>query len=309
MTEENWVISTAHRALAFGTPLLWASLGEIYAERAGVINLGVEGMMLLGALGAFVTAYSTGQPWLGLGVAAVVGGLAALLHAFVVITLRANQYVSGLALTMFGLGLAGLLGRGWEGLPLRTPLAKISLPGLASLPVVGPAWFTQHSPVTYLGVLTAVLLWLLLYYTRWGIIMRSVGEAPAVADALGIRVVLVRYVCVVFGGALAGLAGGYLSVVYLPAWTEGLTAGMGWIALALAIFAAWDPLKAIAGALFFGALYHLSFRLQVWVAAELLKLLPYVCTIAALTLVALGKTRVQQGAPAALGRPYIRGEA
>ena len=307
--EESWVISTAHRALAFGTPLLWASLGEIYAERAGVINLGVEGMMLLGAFGAFVTAYATGQPWLGLGVAVAVGGLAALVHAFVVITLRANQYVSGLALTMLGLGLAGLLGRGWEGLPLRTPLMNISLPGLASLPVVGSAFFTHHSPVTYLSLLCAVLLWMVLYYTRWGIIMRSVGEAPAVADALGIRVALVRYLSVVFGGALAGMAGGYLAVVYLPAWTEGLTAGMGWIALALAIFAAWNPLNAIAGALFFGALYHLSFRLQIWVAAELLKLLPYVYTIVALTVVACGKRRSRHGAPAALGRPYIRGEA
>lgn len=308
MNEESWIVSTLSRSLAFSTPLLWGSLGEIYAERAGVINLGVEGMMILGAFFAFAVAYTTGSPTLGILVAAAVGGMAALLHAFVVITLRANQYVSGLALTMLGLGLAGLLGRGWEGLPLTTPLPDATLPWLASLPILGPALFTQQSILTYLGLLVAVLLWFVLSHTRWGIIIRSVGESPATADALGVHVILVRYLSVVFGGILAGIAGGFLSVAYLPAWTEGITAGMGWIALALAIFAAWDPLKAIGGAMLFGALYHLSFRLQAWVAPELLKLMPYFCTIVVLVLVACGKTHRRQGAPTALGRPYVRGE-
>ncbi len=308
MNEAHWIVSMLSRALAFGTPLLWGALGEIYAERSGVINLGVEGMMILGAFAAFAVAYTTGNPTLGLLMAAVVGGVAALLHAFVVITLRANQYVSGLALTMLGLGLAGLLGRGWEGLPLTTPLPSVSIPGLSSLPVLGPALFMQQSPLTYLGLCLAVLLWFVLSHTRWGIIIRSVGESPAAADALGVHVSLVRYVSVGFGGVCAGVAGGFLSVAYLPSWTEGVTAGMGWIALALAIFAAWDPLKAIGGALLFGALYHLSFRLQVWVAPELLKLMPYACTIAVLAVMALGKSPRWHGAPAALGRPYVRGE-
>lgn len=308
MNDELWIVSILSRSLAFGTPLLWGSLGEIYAERAGVINLGVEGMMILGAFTAFAVAYITAQPLLGLLAAAAVGGIAALLHAFVVITLRANQYVSGLALTMLGLGLAGLLGRGWEGLPLPTPLADVSVPWLAQLPILGPALFTKQSILTYLGLFLAVLLGFVLSGTRWGIIIRSVGEAPAAADALGINVARVRYVCVGVGGVLAGVAGGFLSVSYLPAWTEGMTAGMGWIALALAIFAAWAPLKAIGGALLFGALYHLSFRLQTWVVPELLQLLPYACTMGVLVVAALGKTRRGQGAPAALGQPYVRGE-
>jgi general nucleoside transport system permease protein len=308
MEGESWLVSTLSRALAFSTPLLWGALGEIYAERAGVINLGIEGMMILGAFVAFAVAHNTGNPGLGLLGAAAVGSLAALLHAFVVITLRANQYVSGLALSMVGLGSAGLLGRGWVGLPLPVPLADLSLPGLATLPLVGPALFTSQSPLTYLGVLLAVVLWLVLYCTRWGLVLRSTGEAPAAADALGVSVTGVRYLAVVFGGALAGIAGGFLSVAYRPAWTEGMTAGMGWIAIAIVIFAAWNPLRALGGALLFGALYHLAFRLQAWMAPELLRMLPYACTIVVLTLNALGKHRHWQGAPEALGLPYVRGE-
>jgi ABC-type uncharacterized transport system permease subunit len=308
MHEASWVVSTLSRALAFGTPLLWGALGEIYAERAGVINLGVEGMMILGAFFAFAVAQTTGNPMLGVLTAAAVGGLAACLHAFVSITLRANQYVSGLALTMLGLGLAGLLGRGWEGSPLQVPLPDVSLPWLSGLPVLGPALFAEQSMLTYLGLVLAVVLWFVLFHTRWGIVIRSVGESPTAADALGVHVTLVRYLSVVFGGVLAGVAGGFLSVAYLPSWTEGMTAGMGWIALALTIFAAWDPLKAIAGAFLFGVLYHLSFRLQTWIAPELLQLMPYACTIVVLAVTALRKSSHRQGAPAALGRPYVRGE-
>jgi simple sugar transport system permease protein len=308
MEGDGWLVSTLSRALAFSTPLLWSALGEIYAERAGVINLGVEGMMLLGAFVAFAAAHSTGNPGLGLLGAAAVGSLAALLHAFVVITLRANQYVSGLALTMVGSGSAGLLGRGWVGLPLPVPLADVSIPGLATLPLVGPALFTSQSLLTYLGVLLAVVLWFVLYQTRWGLVLRSTGEAPAAVDALGVSVAGVRYLAVVFGGALAGLAGGFLSVAYRPAWTEGMTAGMGWIAIAIVIFAAWNPLRALGGALLFGALYHLAFRWQAWMAPELLRMLPYACTIVVLTLSALGKGRHWQEAPEALGLPYVRGQ-
>ena len=308
MNEESWLLSILGRATAFGTPLLWASLGEICAERSGVINLGVEGMMILGAFAAFAVAYATGMPWLGVLAAALVGGLAALLHAGMSITLRANQYVSGLALTMLGLGLAGLLGRGWEGRPLLHALPDMTLPGLSHIPILGPALFTDQSPLTYLAFLMAIALWLLLTHTRWGIVIRSVGEAPAAADALGLPVFLTRYLCVVFGGMLAGVAGSFLSIAYLPAWTTGITGGMGWVALALTIFAAWDALKAIGAALLFGALYHLSFRLQTWVAPELLKLMPYVCTIAVLMIAAMGKSRRGSSAPEALGRPYIRGE-
>jgi ABC-type uncharacterized transport system permease subunit len=303
----SWLISTVSRALAFGVPLLWGTLGEIYAERAGVVNLGVEGMMILGAFTAFAVTQNTGNPGLGLLCAAGVGGLAALFHAFLTVTLRANQYVSGLALSMFGLGLAGLLGRGWEGKPLGTPLPSLTIPGLSKIPVLGPMLFQDQTILTYIGILLAFVLWLLLFRTRWGVAIRSVGENPATADALGINVTLVRYLCVIFGGLLAGVGGGYLSVAYRPSWTEGMTAGMGWIVIALTIFAAWDPLQAVWGAFFFGALYHLSYRLQAYVSPELLKVMPYLFAIVVLALSGFRGRRYRR-APGALGLPYVRGE-
>lgn len=285
----EWLGSTSSRALIYGTPLLIAALGEIYAERAGVVNLGVDGMMTLGAFFGYAVAHVSGSPELGLCVAAVAGGLAALLHAFVSVTLRANQYVSGLALGMFGLGLAGLLGRGWEGIPLERSLPELST-------------------VTFLGLGLAIVLWGVLYHTRWGIVLRSVGEAPEAADTMGINVFLVRYLAVIFGGVMAGLAGGYLSVAYRPSWTEGMTEGMGWIAIAIAIFAGWNPLNAIGGALLFGAMFHLSFRLQAWIQPEILKSMPYVFTVLALVLMAGRKARQRRGTPEALAVPYVRGE-
>lgn len=307
LPEDAWLLSILGRALAFSTPLLWATLGEVIAERSGVVNLGVEGMMLLGALGGFVVAQSTGQPWLGLAAAALVGALAAALHGLVTVTLRANQYVAGLALTMLGSGLSGLLGRSWEGLPLRAPLHDVTWPALATLPVLGPLFFVQHNPLTYLGLAVAVVLWIGLYATRWGLAIRAVGECPAAADAQGISVALVRYSSVMFGGAMAGIAGGFLSLAALPAWTQNMTAGLGWIAVALTIFAAWHPLLAIGGAWCFGVLYHVSFRLQSLFAPELLKMLPYAATIVVLALAAWVKAGRWHRAPAALGQPYRRG--
>lgn len=304
----SWLESTVSRALAVGVPLLWGTLGEIYAERAGVVNLGVEGMMILGAYAGFAVAQTAKNPGLGLLAAAVVGGLAALWHAFLTVTLRANQYVSGLALTLFGLGLAGLLGRGWEGKPLEVPLGTITVPGLSEVPVLGPMLFRDQTILAYLGIFLAVALGVLLFGTRWGIVIRSVGESPATADSLGIDVGLVRYLCVALGGLLAGVGGGYLSVAYRPSWTEGMTAGMGWIVIALTIFASWNPLRAIWGAFFFGALYHLSFRLQAYVSPELLKMMPYAFAILVLAVSGLGRGRRRGGAPGALGLPYIRGE-
>jgi simple sugar transport system permease protein len=264
-------------------------LGEVYAERSGVVNLGVEGMMVLGAFAAFAVAQSTGHPYLGLLLAAGAGAGAAMLHAVLVISLRANQYVSGLALTMFGLGLSALLGRRWEGLPLMTTLPEISL-------------------LTYGGLAMAIVLWFILYHTRWGIVLRSAGEAPAAVDSLGVNVFLVRYLAVTFGGALAGIGGGLLSVAYRPSWTEGVTVGLGWIAISIAIFASWDPIRAVAGAFLFGALFHLSFRLQTWVAPEPLQMMPFAFTILVLTLASARRRTGVQGPPEALGLPYLRGE-
>ncbi|HIC95058.1 TPA: ABC transporter permease [Candidatus Bipolaricaulota bacterium] len=305
---ETWLIGTIGRALAYGTPLLLGTLGEIYAERSGVLNLGVEGMMIMGAFTAFATTYTTGDPWLGLLVAACVGGGFSLIHAFVSITIRANQIVSGLALTMLGLGLAGILGRGWEGKPLPVTLPTITVPYLSEIPGIGPSLFTGQNGLVYLAVGLAFFLWFVLYKTRIGISIRAVGEDPATADAMGVDVFRTRYLCVLLGGLLAGLGGGYLSVAYRPAWTEGMTAGMGWIVIALTIFSFWNPLLGLAGAYFFGALYHLSYRLQPWTSPELLKAMPYAFAILVLALVARGTLRRRMSAPAALCQPYVRGE-
>jgi simple sugar transport system permease protein len=305
---ETWIITTFSRSLAYGTPLLLGTLGEIYAERSGVLNLGVEGMMIMGAYSAFTTAYITGNPWLGLLVAAVVGGAFSLIHAFTCVTLKANQVVSGLSLTMLGLGLSGMFGRGWEGKPLPVSISKITVSGLSKIPLLGPILFEGQNLIVYLSILLVPLLWYVLYRTRIGITIRSVGESPATADSLGINVNRVRYICVLIGGVLAGVAGGYLSVAYRPAWTEGMTAGIGWIVIALTIFAFWNPVYGMLGAYLFAALYHLSYRLQPWVSPELLKAMPYAFAILVLIFVSRGTLQKRMGAPAALTLPYTRGE-
>lgn len=306
--EMELLTSTLARALAFGTPLLLAALGEIVAERAGVVNLGVEGMMMLGAVAGFIAAQTTGSLLLGLGAALLVGMLAAGLHAFLAVILLSNQYISGLALTIGGAGLANLLGRDWVGRPLAEPMKFVTVPVLADIPILGPALFVDQYPLTYAALLLALIIWLVLFRTRLGLTLRTVGEAPAAADTSGVSVRLVRFLAVTFGGAMAGLGGAYLSLAYRPAWGENITNGMGWIALGLAILALWHPLRAIPAALLFGAFFTLSFRLQNVLPPELLTLLPYLVTVLALTLIALMGGRRSVGAPEALGTPYRRGE-
>jgi len=306
--ELDLVVTTLARALAFSTPLLWAALGEIVVERAGVVNLGVEGMMILGALAGFVVAQTTGDPWLGLLAAMAAGGLTAALHAFFSVLLRANQYVSGLALTIFGLGLSGLIGRSWVGRPLTNPMEFVDVPILESIPLLGPALFQGQYALSWLGLLAAIALWFVLHHTRLGLTIRTVGENPAAADAAGVRVLTVRIWTVIFGGVMAGVAGGFLSLAYRPSWGQGMTNGLGWIALALAIFALWDPLRAIFAALLFGTFFTLSFSLQAYFAPQLLTMMPYLFTILALTVIALRKGAGAFGAPEALGEPYSRGE-
>ncbi len=305
---EAWLISVLARAVAYGTPLLFATLGEIYAERSGVLNLGIEGMMIMGALSAFVVGYSTGHPWLGVLVGAAVGGAFSLIHAFASVTLKANQVVSGLALTMLGLGLSGVLGRNWVGLPLFTPLRQVTVPGLSAIPVIGPGVFTDQYLLVYIAMLLVPTLWYILFHTRIGITIRAVGEAPATADSLGVNVARVRYLCVLVGGILAGMAGAYLSLGYRPSWTEGMTGGMGWIVIALTIFAFWNPVQGLLGSYLFAALYFLSYRLQAWVSPALLKAMPYLFAILILILVSRGSLRKRLGAPTALMLPFTRGE-
>jgi ABC-type uncharacterized transport system permease subunit len=305
---ESWLISTFARALAYGTPLLLGTLGEIYAERAGVLNLGIEGMMIMGAYFAFLVSCKTGHPWLGIFVASVVGGLFSLIHAFASITLKANQVVSGLALTMLGLGLAGVMGRSMVGTPLLTSLLRITVPGLSAIPIIGPGFFTRQNLLVYITMFLVPILWYILFHTRVGITIRAVGESPETADSLGVNVACVRYLCVVVGGIFAGIAGAYLSVGYRPAWTEGMTGGIGWIIIALTIFAFWNPIYGLLGSYFFAGLYHLSYRLQAWISPELLKAMPYAFAIIILIMVSRGTLKKKRGAPAALTIPYTRGE-
>ncbi len=306
--ELELLTTTLARALAFGTPLLLAALGEVIAERAGVVNLGVEGMMMLGAVAGFIVASLTGSLPLAVLAAMLAGALAAALHGVLAVVLLANQFVSGLALTIGGVGLANLLGKAWVGKPLAAPMREFEVPLLADVPVLGKAFFQGQYGLTYLSLLLAVALWLALFRTRPGLTLRTVGEAPAAADTAGLSVRLVRFVAVVIGGAFAGLAGSYLSLAYRPAWGENITNGMGWIALGLTILALWHPLRAVPAALLFGAFFTLSFRLQNVLPPELLTLLPYLVTVLALTLIAWRGGRGAVGAPEALGNPYRRGE-
>ncbi|MEM2686570.1 MAG: ABC transporter permease [Candidatus Bathyarchaeia archaeon] len=290
-----------------GTPLLLSALGEIYAERSGVLNLGVEGMMALGAVFAFYSTLLTKEPLFGLIVAILAGLALASIHAFVSISIRSNQIVSGLALSMLGIGLSSLIGKSLIGIPLKQTIRRFEVPILKDIPIIG-GFFVQDY-LTYASYLMVLLLWFILFKTKIGVYVRMVGENPRVADTMGINVSVVRYICTLLGGALAGLSGAYLSIYYTPAWIEGMTAGQGWIALALVIFSAWNPLYAVAGSYLFGGIRVLQYRLQPYgFSPPLLQTLPYISTIVVLVIFSSSRLRRRLGAPSALGKPYYRGE-
>jgi len=300
-----------------GTGLLYATIGEIITERAGILNLGVEGMMIMGAVSGFAAAFHTGSAWAGVVAAILVGGLLALIHAFLTISLRADQTVSGLALTIFGTGLSSFLGQrlGPGGIPLVGQVGpsfeQLDLPGLAQLPLLGPVLFRQDILV-YLLYGFIPLSWYLLYKTRPGLHLRAIGESPHTADAMGVNVISLRYLYTVMGGMLVGLGGAHLSLAYTPGWTENLTSGRGWIAIALVIFATWDPARAVVGALLFGGVNAIQFRLQAagaTIPAAFLNMLPYAFTVIVLVLITWWEAfRKRVGPPAALGLPYMREE-
>jgi general nucleoside transport system permease protein len=318
---DSLLVTVLAQAVLYGTPLLYAALGELLAERSGVLNLGVEGMMLFGAaVGYWVTQTVDGPPATVLTLAALasaVGGAAmAAIHAFLTITLRANQIVSGLALTIFagGLGLSAYFGTevGLADLPPKFQFASLDVLGLADLPVLGPILFDQ-SALVYASWVVTLLVGLYLGRTRLGLNVRAVGEAPASADAMGINVALYRYAHVLAGGAFAGVGGACYSLSITAGWTVGdtLVNGAGWIAIALVIFAFWRAELCLVGAYLFGALSALPFALQarnVDVAPEFLYALPYVTTIVVLVVVSTGLAKRRLGAPAALGVPYVREE-
>nr|WP_204368203.1 ABC transporter permease [Nitrincola lacisaponensis] len=287
------------------TPILLAAIGELVVEKAGVLNLGVEGMMIMGACVGFIVAVNTGSPLMGF-IGAALGGIAlSLLFALLTQALMTNQVASGLALTLFGLGLSALLGQKYVGItPPRTP--KLDLGPLSEIPFFGRALFS-HDIMVYLTLALVAAVWWFLKYARAGMILRAVGENHDAAHALGYHVKRVRVLAIMFGGACAGLGGAYLSLIRVPQWTEGMTVGIGWIALALVVFASWRPWRAMAGAYLFGGIVVLQLNLQaagVKIPVEYLSMSPYLITIAVLVFISSGKARGALNAPGSLNRPF-----
>ncbi len=296
------------------TPLLIAAMGELVVERSGVLNLGVEGMMIMGAVTGFGVSVMTGSPWLGVLAAIVVGALFSLLFGFLTLTLVTNQVATGLALTLLGLGLAGMIGEAFVGLPgiklanmPDQPVVGFIFSWLSQLPYVGRLLFGQD-PIFYISILlTAGVAWFL-FRTRAGLTLRSVGDNHVSAHALGINVIGIRYLAVLFGGACAGLAGGFLSLVYTPQWIETMSAGRGWIALALVVFASWRPWRVLAGAYLFGSVSIGQLHAQalgIGFPSQLLSSLPYLATIVVLVLISRNKRLTMINTPASLGQPFV----
>ncbi len=304
---EEIIISVAQRTLVAGTPLLLGTVGEIICERSGILNLGVEGVMAVGAVSAFIVTHYTGNPWLGLCAAILAGMLISIVHAFASVSLQSNQVVSGLALTMLGLGIAGLLGKPYVGKPLAVKIDVLPIPVLADIPFVGPVLFKQ-SPFFYLAIVLAIGAWFILEHTLIGIRVRSTGENPKATETQGVNIALIRYWSVIIGGAFSAMAGAHLSISYSKSWIEGMTAGRGWIVIALTIFALWNPLRAIIGAFLFGGIFVLQYLLQpVGISPNFLAMLPYMATLLVLLVGGL-RDRRRLNAPAMLAEPYRRGE-
>lgn len=307
MVDPGFVATLIASSIRAGTPLLYATLGEILTERSGILNLGLEGIMITGAFTGFAVSLATGSPWLGVLCGGLAGMALALVHAFFSITLRANQSITGLMLVLLGLGITGFLGRNYIG-EVAFYINPIRIPVLSDIPYIGEILFS-HDPLAYLAIILAALMWFILFRTRYGLEIIAAGEKPEAADSMGVNVDRVRYLSTLFGGFLVGIGGAYLSLAYAKLWTEGMTAGRGWICLALVIFSGWTPQRAILGAYLFGGLDVLSFKLQatgIELSYHLMKMVPYVVTIIVL-LFSVVRKRAAFGAPAALGIPYVRG--
>lgn len=304
----NFWINALSTGVVLGTPLAYAALGELIAERAGIVNLGVEGMMLIGAVVGFIVSLKTGSVAAGFLLAAVAGGILAAVHGIMTINLRTNQIVMGLTLTLLGTGLSSYIGNNYGYKALSHTLSPVKIPLLDKIPWIGRIFF-QHDVMVYLAPVVIVVVGLIITRTRWGLWLRATGESPAAADAAGVPVFVVRHAAVAIGGMLAGIAGAYLSVVYTRSWSDQMTAGRGWIAIALVIFASWRPLLVLPGAMLFGFIDALNFQLQakgVSVPSQYLSMMPYVFTLVVLALVWTRQRRRNWGMPLALGNPYER---
>ena len=291
--------------LAAGTPLVFAALGELIVEKSGVLNLGVEGMMLVGAIASFIVAAKTGAPWLGLCAGALAAAALSLIFAVIALTLRANQVATGLALSLFGIGLSAFVGRPYMSVVIEG-IRPLAVRGIADFPVFGKLIF-GHNPLVYVSIALFIVVHAFLYRTRAGLVLRAVGEAPQSARAIGYPVMTIRYAAVLFGGACAGVGGAFLAVAYTPSWVEGMTAGRGWIALALVVFATWKPWRVMLGAYLFGSVTLAQFQAQaagIELPSQLLATLPYLATIIVLAAISRDETAIRLNAPASLGKTY-----
>jgi simple sugar transport system permease protein len=304
--EYSFLLAALATAIRAGTPLLYAALGAILHERAGVLNLGLEGLMLVGAVSGFLAAVQTHSLMTAILVVMVAGGVMGILLALLVVGLRVNQVVAGLALTVFGTGLSAYLGKAVIGVPSPVSFKPFGINVLQRIPFFGPVLF-QHDILVYGSYLIVPILWWILFHTRLGLSLRAVGEEPAAADAMGVDVTHLRYTATIVGGMLTALGGAYLSLAYTPTWIENMVAGRGWISLALVVFSGWNPVLAALGAYLFGGVDSLGFRLQAsgytTVPSFFLRMMPYVLTVVLLIVVTPSKI---SGIPRALGVPYRR---
>ena len=301
----DWLIPALLTIVTAATPLVFAAVGEVVVEKAGVLNLGVEGMMIIGAIAAFATAVSTGSEVLAILAGAGAGVLIAISFGVLTVYLQSNQVATGLALTIFGLGLSALIGHSYVGKTFDG-LAKLNIPGISDIPIIGPVLF-GHDALVYLSVVSVAIVAWVLTRTRTGLLIRAVGENHDAAHSIGYSVTLVRMGAIMFGGAMAGIGGAYLSISYTPLWVENMTAGRGWIALALVVFASWKPWRAFFGAYLFGGITIIQLYAQgmgVEVSAQFLSMLPYIATILVLVIISRDSARARLDAPACLGKNF-----
>ncbi len=305
MSEFDWIVPVILTVITAATPLVFAGIGELVTEKSGVLNLGVEGMMVVGAVAAFVTATLTQNYFLAIAVAALAGAFMAFLFGILTLSLMANQVATGLALTLFGVGLSALIGQDFVGTPVDA-IAKLDIPGLTDLPVVGPILFGQD-PLVYLSIaMVAGVSWFL-YRTKAGLILRAVGDSHNAAHSIGYSVIGIRYLAIMFGGAMSGIGGAYLSLAYTPMWAENMTAGRGWIALALIVFATWKPGLVLVGAYMFGGITILQLHAQAAgldLPSQILSMLPYLATVIVLVLISKDESRIRKHAPACIGKIF-----
>jgi len=303
----NLISAILFATLVAGTPLIIVALGELISEKAGVLNLGAEGTMAMGAVAGFAATHYTGNPYLGVLAGMSAGALMSLLFGLLTLTLMANQVASGLALAIFGVGLSAFIGKPFESLTLQT-VPTLRIPLLADIPLLGPALFDHQWLVYFSWLLLAAVVWFL-HKSRAGLILRAVGESPSSAHAIGYSVIGIRYLAVLFTGAMAGIGGAFLSVFYTPLWVEGMVSGRGWIALALVVFATWRPMRVMVGAYLFGGVMISQLFLQgsglpINVPSQLLSALPYLATIIVLVLISRNQQSIRLNSPLSLGQPY-----